>query len=305
MIRFENVSFARGQRPVSKNASSARGQKPVSSNTSPPRGQKPVSKSTSSAHLQQPVLKSLSFSIGTGERVAIIGPNGAGKSTLLKLFNGLYHPSEGNVYLDGHNTRDLRASCIAKFTGFLFQNPDRQLFSESIEQELAFSLRLQGVSDEAVEARVTELLHDFGLDQGLNPMRTGRGVRQRIALASIMANRPRLLLLDEPTTGLDYRSSKRIVGIVDGLNRNEGTTVVMITHDMELAFSFAGRVIVLSDGLILADGRAGDILRDPALLASANLALPQIPGLASRLRDIMQAENITQIIECIQRRRSA
>ena len=258
---------------------------------------------------QLPVLHDLSFSDGTGERVAVIGPNGVGKTTLLKLANGLYHPSEGRVYLDEKSTMELRTSRIARSVGFLFQNPDRQLFSDTAEKEIAFSLKLHGLSEARIKARTDEVMRDFGLEEGLNPLRAGRSLRQITALASLVAARPRLLLLDEPTTGLDFKARQRVMDIISRLNETEGTAVVMISHDMELVSAFASRVLVLCDGRLLADGDTRRILRDEALLAQASLVPPQALGLLNRLRDVSQAETMDELLEDIigynQRRRGA
>ena len=269
MLRFEHVSFARGQLPV---------------------------------------LRDLSFSISAGERVAIVGPNGVGKTTLLKLCNGLYHPTGGDVFLGGQNTKELRTSQIAKTVGFLFQNPDRQLFSDTIEKELAFGLRLKGLPGEQVKEQVRELMGRFGLEEGANPLTAGRSLRQITALASLVAIKPRLLLLDEPTTGLDHEACRRVIDIIGDLNERDGATVVMICHDMELVHNFARRVLVLCDGRLLADGGAGPILRDEALLSCASLAPPQALCLLNRLRDITRTEEIDtmeELVEYIVRRRSA
>ena len=265
MIRFDHVSFERGSMPV---------------------------------------LRHLDFTIEEGERIAIVGPNGAGKTSTLKLCNGLYHPTEGAVYLDGTDTKALRASAIAKTAGFLFQNPDRQIFSDTLEKELAFGLTIQGIEGEPARQRIQELIQEFGLDPGQNPLTASRGMRQRIALASIVATKPRLLLLDEPTTGLDYSARTQMMEAIRRLNRDNGATVVIITHDMALAQDFASRVLVLVDGHLVADDTADAVLRDEALLARASLAPPQMPALLNRLGDLGRFDTMEDLVAYIQRRRS-
>jgi energy-coupling factor transport system ATP-binding protein len=254
---------------------------------------------------QTPVLHNLSFTVSKVERVAIIGPNGAGKSTLLKLCNGLYHPIAGMVYIDEKETTSLRASQIAKYVGFMFQNPDRQLFSDSIEVELAFGLKLQDLPEASIRTRTQEMLDLFGLQSGINPLLASRSLRQRIALASLVAPHPRLLLLDEPTTGLDHRDRRMVLDILEKLNTTDDTAIVIITHDMELVQTFARRALVLLDGRLVADGEHLEILRDESLLESASLAPPQMLGLLSRLRDIGQADDIDGLVELIKKKVTA
>ena len=249
-----------------------------------------------------PVLHDLTFGVNAGERVALIGPNGAGKSTLLKLCNGLYRPSSGRVYLDGQDTASLKASQIAKRAGFMFQNPDRQLFAGPLEDELAFGLRLRGLPEELIKRRVEEISDLFALPPDTVPLQSSRSVRQKVALASLIAPHPRLLLLDEPTTGLDHEDRGKILEILDSLGREDNTTIIVISHDMELVQSFANRALVLLDGRLAADGQCLDILRDESLLASASLAPPQGLALLSRIRDIAEVRDFDGLIEVIRKK---
>lgn len=249
-----------------------------------------------------PVLRDLSFTVRRGERIALIGPNGVGKSTLLKLCNGLYHPTSGRAYLDGKDTASLRTSQIAKTVGFMFQNPDRQLFADTVRAELAFGLKLQGMTDERARIRIEEMLDLFELRADINPLLASRSVRQKVALASLIAPRPHLLLLDEPTTGLDYKDKARVLGILETLNRTEGAAIIVITHDMELVQAFASRALLLLDGRLAADRSATEVLHDEPLLESASLAPPQLFGLLRRLRDVGETRDIDGLVELIRKK---
>ncbi len=225
------------------------------------------------------VLRGLNLHIRPGEFVAVAGPNGAGKTSFAKLLNGLNRPTEGEVFVDGVDTRRARVSALSRSVGFLFQNPDRQLCRTTVREE-----RLH-VRDEAEAARRLErALADFALDPEENPLTAARAERQRIALASVVALGPRLLVLDEPTTGLSHAECRRTMEIVRRLHR-EGTTVVLISHDMELILRYAERMLVLAGGTLRADGAPHDVLRRADVLEAAALLPPEIVQVASALGD--------------------
>ena len=151
------------------------------------------------------VLSGIDLNVAPGEFVALIGPNGAGKSTFSKLLNGLNKPTQGTVTVAGLDTKKARTSALARKVGFLFQNPDRQLCRSTVRDELLFGLELCLTDKADIQTRLEKTLSDFHLDPELNPLTASRGERQRVALASLMALTPELLILDEPTTGLDWR----------------------------------------------------------------------------------------------------
>ena len=225
----------------------------------------------------------LSFHIQKGEFVALIGSNGAGKSTISRLSNGLLKPDSGTVYLDGTPTTSIRTSQIARKAGFLFQNPDRQICQNTVQEELAFGLRLMGLTEQEIRERTREAIEQFSLDGDWFPFSRSRGERQRIALASVLVCRPQLVILDEPTTGLDYRECTAIMDYLTRLNREEGLTVLMVSHDMELVSQYAGRVLVLTGGQLIGDGATHDVMRDQPLLGRAHVLPAQIPALALKL----------------------
>ena len=225
----------------------------------------------------------LSFHIQKGEFVALIGSNGAGKSTISRLSNGLLKPDSGTVYLDGTPTTSIRTSQIAHKAGFLFQNPDRQICQNTVREELAFGLRLTGLSEDEISSRTEEALRQFSLDGDWFPFSRSRGERQRIALASVLVCRPQLVILDEPTTGLDYRECTAFMDYLTRLNREEGLTVLMVSHDMELVCQYASRVLVLTGGQLIGDGETHRMMKEQALLGRAHVLPAQIPALALRL----------------------
>ncbi|MDR0396896.1 MAG: energy-coupling factor ABC transporter ATP-binding protein [Oscillospiraceae bacterium] len=229
------------------------------------------------------LISGASLRIGQGEFAALAGENGAGKSTLLKLIMGLIKPTRGDILIQGASTRDRKVSALARTVGYLFQNPDRQLFGATIRQELSFGLDFLGVSKSDAESRVEETLGWLKLDPDRAPLSLSRGERQRVALASLFVRRPSLLLLDEPTTGLDYRECMQMMNTVARLNREDGVTVLMITHDMEIALDFAPRMLTLSGGRIIADGSTRELMRDEAMLKRASLIPAQMVALARRL----------------------
>lgn len=228
-------------------------------------------------------VEQLSFHIHKGELVALIGSNGAGKSTISRLSNGLLKPDSGTVYLDGTPTTAIRTSQIARKVGFLFQNPDRQICQNTVREELAFGLRLMGLTEQEIKERTEDALEQFSLGGDWFPFSRSRGERQRIALASVLVCRPQLVILDEPTTGLDYKECTAIMDYLTQLNQEEGLTVLMVSHDMELVSQYAQRVLVLTGGHLIGDGETNRIMKDQALLGKAHVLPAQIPALALRL----------------------
>ena len=234
---------------------------------------------------KRPILDDLSFHIEKGDFVALIGANGAGKSTISRLVNGLLHPTKGHVYLNGKDTLKTPSSTLARDCGFLFQNPDRQICENTVKDEIAFSMKAQGWPLDKVEERTREVLETFDLDPEWFPFSRSRGERQRIALASVLACEPKLLILDEPTTGLDYLECIRIMDYVTMLNQEKGVTVLMVSHDMELVQSYARNVLVLNHGQILGQGPTNEMMKNVEVLKKARVLPAQIPELSLRFGD--------------------
>ena len=231
-----------------------------------------------------PILRDVSFRIPDGDFVAFVGTNGAGKSTTMRLVNGLLKPSSGQVLIDGVPTTQLRTSQLAAKVGFLFQNPDRQICCSTVREELLFGFRAQGRDDAEAEAKVDAMIERFGLDGDAEPFLLNRGTRQLLALASIIVMEPPVVVLDEPTTGLDFHECAKVMDVIAELNAH-GTTVIMVCHDMEVVADYARRVIAMTAGQVVADGETFAVLRNRDVLARTHLLPPQVVDVALRLAE--------------------
>jgi len=229
------------------------------------------------------VLKNISFTIKKGEFVALIGQNGAGKTTLLKHFNGLLKPSGGSMLVNGLDVSKTKTSVLSRHIGFLFQNPDHQIFCRTVFDEIAFGLKNVAKSEDEIKRLVTAAALKVGIEKYLeaNPFSLSRGQRQRVALASVLAMETEILVLDEPTTGQDYKEAIEIMDIIKDLN-TQGKTVIMVTHDMELVAAYARRVIILQNGTIVENGTPSEVFSKAESMALSNLQPPQIYTLAKK-----------------------
>lgn len=227
-------------------------------------------------------VRALDFEVFPGEIVGIVGQNGAGKTTFTKLLNGLLKPAEGNVVVAGLNTREVPTSRIARHVSTLFQNPDRQICKDTVLDEVAFGLLLQGVSLDEASARAKATCERFGLPLDEAPFSLSRGQRQMVALASVVVGEPRIIVLDEPTSGLDYRECMTVMEIVRDMAA-AGSAVVMVCHDMEVVSDFADRLVVMANGEILGRGTCADVFANDGLMQSAFVEPPQAIALAKRL----------------------
>lgn len=210
-------------------------------------------------------LDEVSLRIEPGERVAIVGQNGSGKSTLARHLNGLLRPAEGRVLLGGADTRTLHVARLAGLVGLAFQNPDRQLFAGGVEAEVAFGPRNLGIRGAALDQRVRTALDAVGLggEAASNPYDLGYSRRKLLSLASVLAMRTPILVLDEPTTGQDARGSARVRAVVAAAAQ-EGRTVVAISHDMRFAAECFRRVIVMKAGRVILDGTPETVFGEKA-----------------------------------------
>jgi energy-coupling factor transport system ATP-binding protein len=230
-------------------------------------------------------LDGVSLSIGSGETVAIVGENGAGKTTLVKHVTGLLKPATGNVLVDGQNTRATSTAQLSRKVGVAFQNPDHQLFSESVEEEMSFALRNFGFPPGLVEQRVRWGLELFGLEEyrKSSPLVLSGGEKKRLTLACILAWDPEVVILDEPTVGQDSIQKEKLVGTIRMLT-SSGKTVVVVSHDIEFLWPMQPRVVVMKAGRVLGDGPASELMQDRGLLDSARVAQPQLVEFYERLR---------------------
>jgi energy-coupling factor transport system ATP-binding protein len=243
-------------------------------------------------------LKGVSMTIRDGEFVAIMGENGAGKTTLVKHFNGLLKPTKGKVLVDGIETTKVSVATLARKVGFVFQNPDHQLFCETVDEEIAFALRNFGFSEDIIEKRVTWALNLMGLYQyrKTSPFMLSGGERKRVALASVLAWDPKILILDEPTIGQDYQQKEKLRQFIMQL-KAQNKTVVIVTHDVEFVAECNPRVLLMRGGKIVADGEARRVLTDPDMLERAFLVPPQIAQIFMQLSDLGFPRDIIDIYE--------
>ena len=224
----------------------------------------------------------LELSVYPGELVGIVGQNGAGKTTLTKLLNGLLKPSSGEVRIAGLSTAEVPTSKIAAHCATLFQNPDRQLCKDTVLDEVAFGLELQGVDAAEARRRASVVVERFGLPANESPFSLSRGQRQMVALASVVVIEPDVIVLDEPTSGLDYRECMTVMETVCDMAQR-GCAVIMVCHDMEVVSDFAERIVVMANGEILARGDARGLFADAGLMHRASVAPPQVIELSGRL----------------------
>ncbi len=243
-------------------------------------------------------LKGVSLTIKCSEFVAIMGQNGAGKTTLVKHFNGLLKPSEGMVHVDGVDTTKTSVAALSRNTGFVFQNPDHQLFSETVEDEISFALKNFGFDEDTIEKRITWALNLLSLTQyrKISPFLLSGGERKRVALASVLAWNPETLILDEPTIGQDYQQKEKLRQFIVQM-QSQGKTVVIVTHDVEFVAECNPRVILMKDGKIVADGEGREILTTPEVLAQSSIVLPQVAQVFIRLAPLGLPKNVIDVYE--------
>jgi len=230
-----------------------------------------------------PALRGVSLEVAAGSFTALIGQNGSGKTTLAKHLNGLLRPHAGRVLLDGADMQTLPFERVAAAVGYVFQNPDHQIFAASVHDEVAFGPRNHGLRATEVDERVREALAAVGLSgaEGDDPFLLSKGHRQRLAVASLLALRPRLLILDEPTTGLDYREQRRMMDLLAQLHQG-GMTIVMITHSPWVVAEYAERGVLMSDGHVLFDGPLRALFAEEGLLERAHFRAPDVTRLGRR-----------------------
>jgi len=230
-------------------------------------------------------LRGISLGIRPGEFVAFVGANGSGKTTLMKHFNGLLKPTQGQFLVSGRDTRKTTVSRLAQTIGFVFQNPDHQIFCYSVWEETLFGLQQQKLPPAEAQARAARALEMVGLAdrRDRHPRELSRGQRQRLATASVLAMETPVLVLDEPTTGQDFTARRQIMSLAVDLHQR-GRTIIMVTHDMALVAEYATRAIVLQAGQVAQDAAPADIFLQPELLARTGLRLPPLLELAQALR---------------------
>ncbi len=231
-------------------------------------------------------LKGVSLKVEKGEMVALLGKNGAGKSTLFLHLNGIFRPDEGKVIIDGEELKYDKKSLL-KFrqkVGIVFQNPDDQIFAPTVEEDVAFGPLNLGLPMEEVQDRVEQALVRVGMSgyEKTAPHHLSGGQKKRVAIAGILAMRPEIMVLDEPTAGLDPQGVVDLSILLRELN-DEGITIIISTHDVDLVPTYAEKVFVLVDGLLIAEGTPKEIFSKPEILEQANLKVPIVTELFQKL----------------------
>lgn len=232
-------------------------------------------------------LKNVDFRAKKGKIVALLGPNGAGKSTLFLHFNGILRPVSGSITIDGkplgYKKKDLME--VRQKVGIVFQNPDDQLFAPTVMEDVAFGPMNIGLCKEEVEERVKESLKRVGMEGMENkaPHHLSGGQKKRVAIAGILAMKPEIMVLDEPTSGLDPKGASQIMHLLYKLNQ-EGMTIVISTHDVDLVPLYAYNVYIISDGKIIKEGNPSEVFEDIKTIRDANLRLPRIAHLMEILK---------------------
>jgi len=232
-------------------------------------------------------IRGISFHIHRGEKIALVGPNGAGKSTLMLMFNGMIRPDSGTILFDDRPLRYDRASLrrLRQRVGFVLQNPDRQIIAPTVYQDVAFGPANLGYDEEAIREAVSMALRQVGLEgfERRPPHQLSGGEKRRVAIAGVLAMDPEVLVLDEPTSSLDPSGAEEIIELLDELNQ-DGKTVIISTHDVELAYPWADRVILMSEGMILHEERPAVAFANPALIRRAHLSMPVLLEIATELK---------------------
>lgn len=247
-------------------------------------------------------LRGISLTIESGEQVAIVGQNGAGKTTLVKHFNGLLQPTRGQVLIGDWDTSRHSVAKLAKRVGYVFQNPDEQLFSRNVGMEVAFGPKNLGFEDKRVQALVNDALALTQLSDKTetNPYDLSATWRKMVALASILSMDTDILIFDEPTTGQDAVNVVLIASVIAEL-RKRGKTVITITHDIDFCAENFERVVAMSQGKILLDGKANDVLGQEEILATTYVDPPQLTRLGKRLGFKNTVRNQEEFLNALKR----
>ena len=255
-------------------------------------------------------LKNVNLKIKKGEKIAIMGPNGAGKSTLFSHFNGLSEPTSGHVEIDGEKIVFERDELlkVRQKVGIVFQDPNDQLFAPTVKEDVAFGPMNLGLEYDEVKKRIAEALEMVGMSgfEDKTPHHLSGGQQKRVAIAGIVAMRPDIMILDEPTAGLDPEGVDKVLDILDTLNK-EGMSIVISSHDIEMVNEFADKIFVLYDGEIIAQGDKHQIFSDKELLKKAHLKAPvtteilyklQEKGLNVNTEKLSIDETVEEILNC-------
>jgi len=236
-------------------------------------------------------LKNINLKVKKGEFLGILGASGSGKSTLCLTFNGIIPHSikgefNGNVFVQGYNTKEASVAELSKFVGLVLQNPDSQLFNMTVEEEVAFSLENLGLDVEEIRRRVYWSLKITGLEGLENefPPNLSGGQKQRLVIASVLAMRPQILVLDEPTSQLDPLGREQVLSLITLLNKEQDITIILVEHNTEYLFDFADRLIVLDKGELVMEGKPREVFEEADFLRSLGIKIPTSVKIGAELK---------------------
>ncbi|MTK12929.1 MAG: energy-coupling factor transporter ATPase [Clostridiaceae bacterium] len=239
---------------------------------------------------EKKALDNINITINSGEFLALIGHTGSGKSTLIQHINGLLKPNSGSIIIDDVDITEKKTNLnfIRKKVGLVFQYPEYQLFEETIEKDIAFGPKNLGLSDDDINKRVKRAMNMVGLDyekyKDKSPFELSGGQKRRVAIAGVVAMEPKILILDEPTAGLDPKGRDEILGKIKDLHLEYNMTIVLVSHSMEDVAKLADRIIVMNKGKCILDGKPYEVFKEIDTLESVGLAVPQVTYLVKSLK---------------------
>jgi energy-coupling factor transport system ATP-binding protein len=247
-------------------------------------------------------LKAINLKINKGELVGIMGKNGAGKTTLIRTLNGLIKPTRGEIFINNENTNSKSIAQLSRRIGLIFQNPSHQLFANSVEDEIRFSLKNLGMDKEGLHNKVNNVLKEYDLEKyrERSPLNLSGGESKKLAIASIVCRDVEILVFDEPTLGQDAREIESFINLIKD-ERKKNKTVIIITHNIEFTYDYIPRTVLMADGQIIADGPTQHILSNDFLVSKSSLVLPQAQQISLALKDsgFKNTEKITTKNELI------
>jgi energy-coupling factor transport system ATP-binding protein len=243
---------------------------------------------------EKTALNNINLKVDAGEFVGIIGHTGSGKSTLIQHFNGILKPTSGRISVNGMDTAGKNLKDLRRHVGIVSQYPEHQLFEETVHKDIAFGLQKQGITAEDTDKRVREAVKMVGLDEGIlskSPFELSGGQKRRVAIAGVLVMKPDILVLDEPTAGLDPKGRDEIFGFVARLHNELGITIILVSHSMEDIAKLVNRVIVMNNGAIEMDGHVNEVFKYTDRLEEIGLSAPQIFYFMKKLKSILPGIN--------------
>ncbi len=248
------------------------------------------------------VLETINLTIKKGSMITILGQNGSGKTTLVKHLNGLLKPVQGDVIIDGINTKETTIATMSKKGAYVFQNPNHQIFSNSVYNEIAFSLKKQKMPHLEIESKVHRVMEDLGISEikDIHPMFINQAQKQMVAVASYLVMNPEIFIFDEPTSSLDAFDVATMNRVFDVL-KEQGKTIIVITHDMNFVIHYPDRVIVMHKAKQIFDGHASKLFASPKIFIKTGLEVPQIKTLCHRLQPLIPEDvyHLDQVLEIL------